>query len=123
MSMVPHVCGALHEAAGGCERTPCTMKYTFQGSKQPPEWSPYCYINPRGCLPGAETRTLICSVLGCDTIHRATSMPFAGRVSTNCNGRAFYGSPAWNPAWYRASLPDPDPVWSQAPPGRSLPEQ
>jgi hypothetical protein len=74
--------------------------YTMEDAEQPTGWQRFCYIISRNGPPSVEAQARVCSVPGFEHVFRATNSPYAGWVST-CNGRAYYGWPAWDPAWYR----------------------
>jgi hypothetical protein len=86
---------------GGCAIIPRYYRYTRQDSEQPAGWAPYCYIISNVGPPSVEAQARVCTVPGFEHTYRATNVPYAGWVYADCLGRASYGWPAWDPAWYR----------------------
>jgi large subunit ribosomal protein L40e len=87
-----------------CEQTHRYYMYTLLDENQPLTWQPYCYIISDNGVPSVESQARICTVPGFEHTFLATNIPFAGWVSTDCNGRPTYGWPQWKPEWYRSKF-------------------
>jgi hypothetical protein len=94
-------------AGPSCTLTRRYYMYTLQDANQPPSWQPYCYVVSSVGSPSVESQARVCTVPGFEHTYQATSILYAGWVYTDCNGRPYYGWPAWDPAWYRAKFARP----------------